>query len=144
VWCAGTWLIYAATSRNYSGANCCVRWFVPLLAPAYFALAILVREAPRYRPDLVVLSGWGAVLMGVAWCYGPWIPHMVPALWPIEAAALVSWGWLAWRRRGEKGETLARPERLLVLSAKGSFVAPLCRDFPAEGVHPTRSAGQHG
>jgi ankyrin repeat protein len=24
-WCGGTWLLYAATSRNYSGANCTIR-----------------------------------------------------------------------------------------------------------------------
>jgi hypothetical protein len=98
-WCGGTWLAYAATSHNYSGANCSVRWFVPLLAPAYYALIVMLERWPAFRADFLLLSGWGLVLMAVAWCYGPWIPHMVPGFWPIQGAALASWAVLAWRRR---------------------------------------------
>lgn len=100
-WCGGTWLAYAITSRNYSGQCCSVRWFVPLLAPAFYALAVYLARCPRCRTDLLLLGGWGAVLTAVAWWYGPWIRHMVPAFWPLQGAALLSW--LAWRGRVNRG-----------------------------------------
>jgi hypothetical protein len=105
VWCGGTWLVYAATSRNYSGMNCSIRWFVPLLAPSYLGLAVLLRDCPRYRLDVWILSVWGFLLMIIAWWYGPWIGHMVPGLWPIVAVALASWAIVTWRRRKEKVES---------------------------------------
>jgi hypothetical protein len=89
--CAGTWLLYAATSNNSSGQCCTIRWFVPLLAPAYFVLALLLRHYPRYRVDLLLLSTWGALLV-VLMREGPWMGGMVPCFWPIQGAALVSWG----------------------------------------------------
>jgi hypothetical protein len=95
--CGGVWLAYAATSTNYSGQCCSIRWFVPLLAPAYFALAVWLREQPDSRGDFLILSGWGAVIALLAWLEGPWMPHMVPFYWPLQGAALVSW--LAYRRR---------------------------------------------
>jgi hypothetical protein len=88
-WCGGTWLAYAVTSTNYSGQCCSVRWFVPLLAPAYFVLAVLLKYYPNRRGELLILSAWGAVLMGVAWAYGPWIRHMVPGFWPLQGAGLL-------------------------------------------------------
>src|SRR5207253_6064302 len=38
LWCGLTWSLYAWASTNYSGQCCSVRWFVPLLAPCYYAL----------------------------------------------------------------------------------------------------------
>jgi hypothetical protein len=88
------------TSTNYSGQCCSIRWFVPLLAPAYFALAVLLRDRPAYRADFAILSGWGLVLTAIAWWYGPWIPHLVPGYWPIVGAALATWcGYRYWQRR---------------------------------------------
>jgi hypothetical protein len=104
VWCAGTWMVYAASSRNYSGICCSIRWFVPLLAPAYLGLAVLLRDCPRFRLDVWILSALGLLLMNIAWWYGPWNPHMVPGLWPIVAVALASWAIVTWRRRKEKIE----------------------------------------
>jgi hypothetical protein len=124
VWCGGTWLVYAATSTNFSGANCSVRWFVPLLAPAYFVLAVLLRDRPQYGADVVLLSGWGALLMGIAWCAGPWTPNMVPGLWPIQATALASWAVLAWRRRQPIFETIKADEGLLVITARLNHEVP--------------------
>jgi hypothetical protein len=143
VWCAGTWIVYAATSRNYSGANCSVRWLVPLLAPAYFGLAVLVRDEPRYRLDVALLSGWGTLLMAIAWCYGPWIPHMVPGLWPVQAAALLSWGVVAWRRK-EKRETDGGNEGLVLVMASRSTVNSFDRDARQEYTPPARSAARRG
>src|SRR5262249_38611774 len=110
-WCAGSWLAYAVNSNNYSGECCSVRWFVPLLAPAYYVLAVLLREQPGVRKDFLLLSGWGAVLGGVMWWSGPWVRHVVFGFWPIQTAALLSWllcrAWL-WRpRRPALGDTLA-------------------------------------
>ena len=99
-WCGGTWLAYAATSNNYSGQCCSVRWFVPLLAPAYYVLAVFLKHYPARRGDFLVLSAWGAVMMAVAWAYGPWIRHMVPGFWPLQGAALL--GWLLYRLRSAR------------------------------------------
>jgi hypothetical protein len=96
--CAGTWLVYAATSNNSSGQCCTIRWFVPLLAPAYFVLALLLRHYPRYRLDLLLLSSWGGLLV-VLMREGPWRGGMVPLFWPIQATALGSWGLCSYLRR---------------------------------------------
>ncbi len=96
---SGAWLVYAVTSNNYSGACCSIRWFVPLLAPGWYLLALLLRERPECRSDLAVLGGFGAVLSAVMWWYGPWAEQMTPGYWPINAAALVAWGWCEVQRR---------------------------------------------
>jgi hypothetical protein len=89
---AGTWLLYAATSNNSSGQCCTIRWFVPLLAPGYFVLALLLHRFPRYSLDLLVLSFWGLLLV-LLMSEGPWMGGMVPFFWPIQIAALCSWAW---------------------------------------------------
>jgi hypothetical protein len=89
-WSVGTWLLYASTSTNSSGACCSVRWFVPLLAPGYAILAIGLREIPSLRATFLGLSGWGAVLVALAWPGGPWAIRMVPMYWPVQAAAIAT------------------------------------------------------
>jgi hypothetical protein len=101
-WSVGTWLAYAATSNNSSGLCCSVRWFVPLLAPGSYVLAILLREFPDYRLDFLVLSGWGAALAVVMCWYGPWMKHMVPYYWFFQGGILLSWTALNLRRRWRK------------------------------------------
>ena len=96
--CCGSWLLYAATSNNSSGQCCSIRWFVPLLAPAYFVLALFLKQHPRYRLDLLLISGWGMILV-LFMNEGPWLRHMVPFFWPIQAAALGSWALLQYLRR---------------------------------------------
>jgi hypothetical protein len=90
-WFAGTWLVYAVASTNYSGMAASIRWFVPLLVPAYFLLAVLLRDHPHYWRDFLILSAWGVVLAGLMWWKGPWMKRMVPFFWPLQAAALLSW-----------------------------------------------------
>jgi hypothetical protein len=90
-WAVGTWLLYAAASINFSGACCSIRWFVPLLAPGYFVLAVLLREPPNYRRDFTVLSGSGAVMALVMWRIGPWTLHLVPYWWAYPAGGLIAW-----------------------------------------------------
>jgi hypothetical protein len=99
-WAGGMWLVYAAFSNNYAGVCCSVRWFVPLLVPGYYVLALLLREYPEYRWDFYVLSGWGAVMAGLMWWQGPWMKHMVPYFWPLQAGGLASWlACRQWQRR---------------------------------------------
>jgi hypothetical protein len=98
-WSGGTWLAYALTSNNLSGQCCSVRWFVPLLAPGYYVLAVLLGHFPRHGPDFLVLAGWGGVVAALAWVQGPWMKHMVPGYWGWYAAGLLSWLAVAVRRR---------------------------------------------
>lgn len=98
-WSGAAWLAYAVTSNNSSGVCCSIRWFVPLLAPAFLVLAIGLRELPAWRPDFLALTGWGMLLSAIMCWYGPWIKHMVPLFWPIQVLALTSWGACRhWRR----------------------------------------------
>ncbi len=90
-WAIGTWLLYAAASTNFSGGCCSIRWFVPLLAPGYFVLALLLREMPSYRRDFALLSGWGAAMALVMWVEGPWALHLVPYWWVFPTGALLTW-----------------------------------------------------
>ncbi len=94
-WSAFTWLLYALTSNNHSGLCCSVRWFVPLLAPGYFVLALCLRELPKYRSDFLFLSGAGAVLTAHLWYRGPWVEAWLAFYWPFLATVLL--GWLAMR-----------------------------------------------
>ena len=89
--CGATWLVYALTTNNYSGACASIRWFVPLLAPSYFVLAVFLREQPAYRPDFLVLTAWGAAVAGLMWWRGPWMADTVPYFWWLQAGALLSW-----------------------------------------------------
>ena len=115
--CVGTWLLYAATSNNSSGQCCTIRWFVPLLAPSYFVLALVMRRSPRHRVDLLVLSLWGILFVALM-REGPWMKHMVPFFWPIQAAALTSWAFCHyWRQRPRStaSPTLASSPAALLL-----------------------------
>lgn len=96
----GSWLVYAITSTNYAGGCCSVRWFVPLLAPGYYVLVLLLREKPELRPDFALLTGFGFLLALICWWKGPWMLRMVPGYWFILGGALVAWA--GWRLRSRK------------------------------------------
>lgn len=87
----GVWLLYAAASNNYSGSCCSIRWFVPLLAPAFYILALLLRERPSTARDLAVMSSFGAALSAVLWWRGPWFGDVLPGMYVLNALALVTW-----------------------------------------------------
>jgi hypothetical protein len=91
-WSGATWLTYATLSNNYSGWCCSIRWFVPLLAPGYYVLAVLLRDHPRYWPDFWILNAWGLLLGVLMWWRGPWAGLMPPLFWEIQICALLSWG----------------------------------------------------
>jgi hypothetical protein len=92
-WCGGLWLMYAVLSNNSGGVCCSVRWFVPFIAPGYWALGLFLRDHPTYQRDFLVLSAWGALLSALLWWNGPWIPARGLFLWPIVFCALASWWW---------------------------------------------------
>lgn len=100
-WSGGTWLLYSLTSTNHAGLCCSVRWFVPLLAPGYLVLALVLRELPRYRADFLILSGWGLIVTAQAWIRGPWQGSWLAIYWPVYAAAIVSWAGYRWYARRE-------------------------------------------
>lgn len=103
LWCGGTWLVYTLSSTNYSGQCCSIRWFVPLLAPAYYGLALLLRDQRQLMAAFAGLSAWGMVMGALMWREGPWMKHMVPLYWPLQTAALVTAGALLWRsHRGRR------------------------------------------
>jgi hypothetical protein len=96
LWCVGVWLLYAALSNNYSGLCCSIRWFVPLLAPAVYWLALALRDLPQFRIDFIVLSAWGAVLAAYFWFYGPfgafdYQPAFAYFFWSVQAAGFLIW-----------------------------------------------------
>jgi hypothetical protein len=104
-WAAAVWLLYAALSTNFGGDCCSIRWFVPLLAPAYFALAVLLRDRPAWRPDFALVSVWGMALAWFYWVGGPWFnrPRQAgaaaePIFWGVQAGLALTWAGLwAWR-----------------------------------------------
>lgn len=91
IWGIGVWLLYAATSTNMSGGCCSIRWFVPLLAPSFLAVAIVVREQPRRWRELTIL-GCGGLLLGIGMAIrGPWFLKLMPFYVIIYPATVVSW-----------------------------------------------------
>lgn len=101
-WSVATWLTYAALSTNYAGLCASIRWFVPLLVPAYLLLAVLLRERPALRPAVVAVSGVGALLALVMWWRGPWARVPGGLYWPLQAVALAAaWAW--WPRAAARG-----------------------------------------
>ena len=97
-WAVATWLLYAATSRNLSGVCLSVRWFVPLLAAGYLTLAVLIREVPAARMDLVLLLASGLVIGAEGAIRGPWYGHIPTTYWPVVGVTLAAWGAI-WVRR---------------------------------------------
>ncbi len=102
-WAAGTWLLYAATSTNQSGACCSVRWLVPLVVPGFVALAIVLRDYPSTHGDALIL-GIGGMMFGCCMAYcGPWFRSNIYGFWVFYVGTLVVWGgyrtwrWVRWR-----------------------------------------------
>jgi hypothetical protein len=101
-WAVGTWLVYAAGSNNSGGQCCSIRWFVPLLAPGYFVLALLLRDLPAYRRDFAALSLWGVAMGFVMWQRGPWMQRLVPFWWAFVIGAVATWVVVRWAARDRR------------------------------------------
>jgi hypothetical protein len=97
----GAWLLYSATSTNSSGLCCSIRWFVPLLAPGYLWLGLLLRNRPDFRPDFILLSAWGLVYSLQLVLLGPWREINPLVHWLMLAGAGLSWIALRWLRRSK-------------------------------------------
>jgi hypothetical protein len=108
-WCVAGWAVYAVLSNNMGGQCCSVRWFVPFLAPGWWLLAVILKQRPELRADFAALAAWGVVLAAVMWWNGPWTDRMVPGMWPVVGAALLTWGVAAWGRRGAAAPAAAAP-----------------------------------
>ncbi|HLJ94484.1 MAG TPA: hypothetical protein VKU02_14955 [Gemmataceae bacterium] len=106
-WCAGTWLLYAATSNNSSGQCCSIRWFVPLLAPGYYVMAVFLREYPGLGWVFGILSSWGGVLAALMWWQGTWMKHMIPFYWPLQVAAFLTLA-IYWNQRRRSQDRQSR------------------------------------
>lgn len=96
-WATLGWLVYGTQSSNMSGMCVSIRWFVPLLAPGFWIVGMLLRDAPRYRLDFLWLTAFGVVVALLNWSLGPWTPRMTPAFWMWIALALIGWGVIRWR-----------------------------------------------
>jgi len=86
-----SWLIYAVLSNNLAGVCCSIRWFVPLLAPGYYILTLLLRYDPTAAGDLRILSIGGFILGAQMWREGPWMRRMVPGYWLIVGLTCLVW-----------------------------------------------------
>lgn len=104
-WSGCTWLLYALGSNNYAGEGASIRWFLPLLAPGFFALALVLREAPWRVPEFGVLSAGGLALSIPLWWFGPWLRHGVPHFWSVVGVTLAAWSgcWLVQRGKAFAG-----------------------------------------
>jgi hypothetical protein len=118
LWCGLTWALYALSSKNYSGASCSVRWFVPFVAPGFLLLAVYLKERPERVGDLAALAAWGAALGLVMWAVGPWTTRMIPGLWPAVGGAVATWAAVVWWRR---------PAATAAVEPGGAAVVPLRR-----------------
>lgn len=109
-WAVGTWWLYGALSVNFSGDCCSIRWFVPLLAPGYVAIAVLARDEVGYRRGLWLLSAAGLPLAAMMWWQGPWLEPDNPSFIPLEIFGVIVWlGWCVWLVYLRRRRQPARP-----------------------------------
>lgn len=90
IWSVSTLVLAAASSTNRSGQCLSVRWFLPLLAPAFVTLAVLIRERIDLRVDFVAVSICGLAISLPSAYYGLWIAHLIPGYWLIAAVSIIS------------------------------------------------------
>jgi hypothetical protein len=115
IWAVGTWLLYAATSNNSSGGCCSVRWFVPLLAPGFVALCVLLRDHPAFRIDALI-AGSGGILLGIGMTIrGPWFHKLMPFYFVIYFGTLIVWMAARWLMRMQP---IAEPQIVTILSVR--------------------------
>lgn len=111
-WCTAVWLLYSATSNNYSGECCSIRWFVPLLAPGYYVLIQYLKWVQPARAVFVTLSAISGLITIYSWWRGPWTGRMVPGYWALMGVAAFSWCAIEWHR-----ERTSRPQAPRLRSA---------------------------
>ncbi len=65
-------LPYALTSNNLAGVCLSIRWFVPLLAPAFWMIGLLLQTRPGYLIELGILTVGGAIMLPAFFRLGPY------------------------------------------------------------------------
>jgi hypothetical protein len=107
--CVSVWLVYAMFSNNASGLCYSIRWFVPLLAPAYLVIAHFLARFPTWHWSFWILSFWGMLIGATMWYRGPWKPGMGFWYWAVQGSALISWliAFGIWLRRRWRVRSLA-------------------------------------
>ncbi|MGA3113467.1 MAG: hypothetical protein ABSF90_03435 [Syntrophobacteraceae bacterium] len=101
-WSGAVWLVFALGSNNSSGICATIRWFVPLLAPGYYVLLMVLRYRPDHYPEFLELAAGGMLLSALMWYYGPWM-RLVPGFWYILGATLLGWGVVVLRQPKSPG-----------------------------------------
>ena len=91
-WGMALWLLYGALSRDRSGLCYGIRWFLPMLAPGLFAVALTVRHYSAGGRALAALTAGGLVLAGIGWVIGPWDNVRSTYMWPVVIAMMLAWG----------------------------------------------------
>jgi hypothetical protein len=92
---------YGLTSNNYSGQCLSIRWFVPMLAPAYLVLIFVLRTDTGRLAEIRLLSVFSFVLAAAGWWCGPWERLPLTLFWIVVPLATVTW--LIWRTREASG-----------------------------------------
>lgn len=90
-WCVAVVGVYAVLSDNYGGTCLSVRWFVPLLVPAFWVLARLLVAFPHCRPDFAVLTLGGLVASAMMWPCGPWQTRPDPPVNWVVGFTVAAW-----------------------------------------------------
>jgi hypothetical protein len=94
----GSWMVYALGSNNYSGLAVSIRWFVPLLVPAYFVLMLEIQARPGLLEQFKLLTKFGLVLSAVLFLLGP---YHGAGIWfvarVVASLALAAFAWSLWR-----------------------------------------------
>lgn len=96
----GVWMIFTLFSNNGGGESRSVRWFLPLLAPAFYLLSLLLRDTPQLFTSLAILTTGGSLVGALMWWQGPWSRKMLPGFWVILTLTLLSWLAHILRNRG--------------------------------------------
>ena len=85
--CAGTWALYGVASTT-TGLSASIRWFVPLLAPAFYGLMLALQARPDLLDQFKILTKFGIILTAALFWVGPFRNPNPLTFWPIVALAL--------------------------------------------------------
>ena len=112
-WSISTWLLYAALSNNYSGYCLSIRWFLPLLAPGYYVVALVMKYCPKLLGDLLLLICWSFALGVMMAILGPWRDIDWIILF-VQPATLITWAIYRWPLRQKSADSynqLSEPDQ---------------------------------
>jgi hypothetical protein len=108
-WMLLTSLAYGLASTNYSGECLSIRWFVPLLAPAFFLVVLWLRTDESRLRELQLLTLFGTILTLAGVWSGPWTRLPLALFWMIVPTTGVAWVGCRWPLRGFSGSASKKP-----------------------------------